>query len=411
MCRWNAHLIPRHPEGRFSVLRAADALAPEQKYLVHVKRLKERFNWGDAVIAVLFLGSAIELGVTSVDYKPTAVPFALLAAPPLFLRNRFPLFAPAATFAAAVAMATVDPHGAKDLSLIFFVAIAGMVTFGASAERRDAIAGGAIGLVALTYVNYKFDSGLGSYAWITGFFTAAWLVGFTLRLRQNQATEAHERAERAEQERELRALAAVAEERARIARELHDIVGHSVSVMTVQAAGVRRLLGEGHDREREGLLAIEETGRAALTEMRRLVGVLRRADEEAALAPQPSLEHIANLVEQTRDAGLPTELRVEGETTALPQGIDLTAYRLVQEGLTNALKHANATHAEVVVRYSDGNVELVVRDDGRGEGNGEGGGHGLLGMRERVALWDGELFAGPRADGGFELRARLPVTA
>jgi len=127
--------------------------------------------------------------------------------------------------------------------------------------------------------------------------------------------------------------------------------------------------------------------------------------------PQPSLERVAKLVEQTRDAGLPTELRIEGETTALAQGIDLTAYRLVQEGLTNALKHANATHAEVVVRYDDGTVELVVRDDGTGDGAGGGSGHGLVGIRERVALYGGELFAGPRAEGGFELRARLPVTA
>jgi signal transduction histidine kinase len=230
-------------------------------------------------------------------------------------------------------------------------------------------------------------------------------------VRSDQAKEARQRAERAELERELRARAAVADERTRIARELHDIVGHSVSVMTVQAAGVRRLLREDQEREREALLAIEETGRAALTEMRRLVGVLRRADDEPALVPQPSLERVAKLVEQTRDAGLPTELRIEGETTALAQGIDLTAYRLVQEGLTNALKHANATHAEVVVRYDDGTVELVVRDDGTGDGAGGGSGHGLVGIRERVALYGGELFAGPRAEGGFELRARLPVTA
>jgi signal transduction histidine kinase len=297
------------------------------------------------------------------------------------------------------------------LSFIFFVAIAAMVTFGAAPERRIALLGGALGIGVLQYVNYKFGNKPGEFVWITGFFIGAWIIGFTLRVRSDQAKEARERAERAELERELRARAAVADERTRIARELHDIVGHSVSVMTVQAAGVRRLLREDQEREREALLAIEETGRAALTEMRRLVGVLRRADDEPALVPQPSLERVAKLVEQTRDAGLPTELRIEGETTALAQGIDLTAYRLVQEGLTNALKHANATHAEVVVRYDDGTVELVVRDDGTGDGAGGGSGHGLVGIRERVALYGGELFAGPRAEGGFELRARLPVTA
>ena len=144
--------------------------------------------------------------------------------------------------------------------------------------------------------------------------------------------------------------------------------------------------------------------------MRRLVGVLRRADDAPALVPQPSLEHVAKLVEHAREAGLPTELRIEGQTTALPQGIDLTAYRLVQEGLTNALKHANATRAEVVVRYDEGTVELVVRDDGTGGGDGEGGGHGLVGMRERVSVYGGELDAGPRPGGGFRLRAKLPLT-
>jgi signal transduction histidine kinase len=145
--------------------------------------------------------------------------------------------------------------------------------------------------------------------------------------------------------------------------------------------------------------------------MRRLVGVLRRPEDAPALVPQPSLEHVARLVEQTRDAGLDCELRIEGDATPLPQGIDLTAYRLVQEGLTNALKHANATKAEVVVRYDGDGVEVVVSDDGAGDGNGDGGGHGLVGMRERVAVCGGRLEAGPRPSGGFELRARLPVTA
>lgn len=370
-----------------------------------------RQNAGDAVIAAITVYAVGELAITTVPYRPALVPFAVVMAPVLFFRRRFPLLAPSLTFAAGAVMATLDPFAAKNLTFMFFAALVAIVIFGATVERRLAVAGGVIALCALTYINYKFGNRPSDYAFITPFFTGAWVVGFILSSRTRQAREAHERADRAEWERELRARAAVAEERARIARELHDIVGHSVSVMTVQAAGVRRLLGEGQDREREALLAIEETGRAALTEMRRLVGVLRRADEEASLAPQPSLEHVEKLVEQTRDSGLPTELRIEGETTTLPQGIDLTAYRLVQEGLTNALKHANATQAEVVVRYADGNVELVVRDDGTGDGAGEGGGQGLLGMRERVAVWGGELFAGPRDGGGFELRARLPVTA
>ena len=145
--------------------------------------------------------------------------------------------------------------------------------------------------------------------------------------------------------------------------------------------------------------------------MRRMVGVLRRPEEAPALAPQPSLEHLERLVEQARDAGLPVDLRVEGEAVELPAGVDLTAYRLVQEGLTNALKHAHATRAEVLVNYGDDQIEVMVSDDGRGVGNGDGSGHGLVGMRERVSVYGGELDAGPQPGGGYRLHAKLPVAS
>jgi len=224
-----------------------------------------------------------------------------------------------------------------------------------------------------------------------------------------EADEFKERATRAEREREERARVAVADERARIARELHDVVGHSVSVMTVQASAVRRLLLPEQQREREALLVVERTGREALAEMRRMVGVLRRPEEAPALAPQPSLEHLDKLVAQAREAGLPVELRVEGDSVQLPAGVDLTAYRLIQEGLTNTIKHARATRAEVVVRYTGDHVELAVSDDGDGGGSGDGGGHGLVGMRERVSVYGGELEAGSAPSGGYRLRARLPI--
>ena len=179
--------------------------------------------------------------------------------------------------------------------------------------------------------------------------------------------------------------------------------------MTVQASAARRLLRPHQEKEREALLVVEQTGREALAEMRRVVGVLRRPEESPALAPQPTLDQIERLVENTREAGLPVDLRIEGEPVQLPAGLDLTAYRLVQEGLTNTLKHARAQRAEVVVRYEDGYVELTVSDDGGGGGNGGGSGHGLVGMRERVSVYGGELEAGRRAGGGFRLRARLPV--
>ena len=219
----------------------------------------------------------------------------------------------------------------------------------------------------------------------------------------------HERADAQRHIKEEEARRVASEERVRIARDLHDVVGHSVSVMTVQASGVRRLLRPEQEREREALLIVEQTGREALAEMRRLVGVLRRPEEAPALAPQPSLQHLDKLVDQVRESGLTVGLTVEGEPESLSASVDLAAYRLVQEGLTNTLKHAKAQRAEVFVRYGNGEVEVVVADDGNGTGGGDGGGHGLVGLRERIAVAGGELDAGPRTGGGFQVRARLPM--
>jgi len=185
------------------------------------------------------------------------------------------------------------------------------------------------------------------------------------------------------------------------------VIAHSVSVMTVQAGAVRRLLRPEQEREREALLTVEETGRQALTEMRRLLGVLRASGETAALAPQPGLGTLESLVEQVREAGLPVELAFEGERIVLPPGIDLSAYRIVQEALTNALKHAGPARAWVVVRYGADEVEVEVGNDG--VANGSGDGYGLIGMRERVALCGGDLTAGARPGGGYAISARLPV--
>ena len=251
--------------------------------------------------------------------------------------------------------------------------------------------------------------GVGNFSSSSFLFTVAWAIGFGLGRKFHEAEEAKERLAQAERARAEQARLAVADERTRIARELHDVVGHSVSVMTVQASAARRLLKPHQEKEREALLVVEQTGREALAEMRRMVGVLRRPEEAPALAPQPSLEHLDRLIEQTREAGLARRAAGRGRSRAAAGGVDLTAYRLVQEGLTNAIKHARAQHAEVVVRYGDGHVELTVTDDGTGDGGGESGGHGLVGMRERVSVYGGELEAGPLPGGGYRLHARLPV--
>ncbi len=213
----------------------------------------------------------------------------------------------------------------------------------------------------------------------------------------------------ADRERELTAREAVVEERARIARELHDAIAHNVSMMVVQAGAERRLVDPGATSTRETLQTIEQIGRGALTEMRRLVGMLR-SDAPDPLAPQPGLRDLATLAEQVREAGLPVELRVEGDPRELPVGIELSAYRIVQEALTNALKHAGHASAAVVVRYGAESLELEIVDDGPGTvAEVPGGGHGLAGMRERVALYGGRFDAGRDPLGGFAVRVLLPV--
>ncbi|HET7799044.1 MAG TPA: histidine kinase [Humibacillus xanthopallidus] len=235
----------------------------------------------------------------------------------------------------------------------------------------------------------------------------AWLVGALVRL--SALTNEQRRVNR-----EQRASQAVAQERTRIARELHDVIGHSVSVMTVQASAVRRRLTEDQTAERRALETIEVVGREALAEMRRMVGVLRQSGEQAELEPSPGLEQLDRLATKFRTAGLPVELRVTGAVQALPPGLDLTAYRLVQEGLTNTLRHANHPHgAEVLIDYGPREIQLAVRDDGQDASLAERGevGIGLVGMRERVAVYGGSLVARVRPEGGFEMIATLPLDA
>ncbi|HET6944427.1 MAG TPA: sensor histidine kinase [Gaiellaceae bacterium] len=218
------------------------------------------------------------------------------------------------------------------------------------------------------------------------------------------------RVQMAERERDLAAREAVVEERARIARELHDVIAHHVSMMVIQAGAERRVLEAANAPTGEVLQTIEQIGRNALTEMRRLLGMLRSGDAPESLTPQPGLRDVPTLVTQLREAGLPVELSVDGERRELAVGIELSAYRIVQEALTNALKHAGNAQASVHVRYGVDSLELEIVDDGRGTAASvSGGGHGLVGMRERVALYGGRLDAGRSPSGGFAVRVLLPI--
>lgn len=243
----------------------------------------------------------------------------------------------------------------------------------------------------------------------------AWAVGDAFRARRTELEALHERAERAERDREERARRAVAEEQGRIARELHDVVAHHVSVMVVQAAAAEELAEREPGRAREALASIEATGREAMAELRRLLGVVRPLEPagKAPYEPQPGLDRLEAALAPLRAAGLDVTVTYAGARRELPTGVELSAFRIVQEALTNTLRHAGARRADVVVDYLDGEVVVAVRDDGAGGGAGggrsDGGGHGIAGMRERAALLGGELEAGPAPGGGFLVRARLPV--
>jgi signal transduction histidine kinase len=277
---------------------------------------------------------------------------------------------------------------------------------GTHPDVRFAVTGAASGYAALITIIVVEGPRLKETWPLVATAAVAWALGRALSERGRRAAKLEERAARLE----LAHAEAVAGERATIARELHDVIAHSIGVMKVQTGAARLLLEENPARAKEALLAVEETGRQALGEMRRLLGILRGTEHESRLTPQPGISAIAALIDQVRTAGLPVEIVVEGEPRALPPGIDLAAYRVVQEALTNALKHSEAAQAEVSIHYRDTALELSVTNNGRAKRNGNGRvGHGLIGMRERVALYGGEFSAGPRGEGGFTVRARLPL--
>jgi signal transduction histidine kinase len=327
----------------------------------------------------------------------------MLQALPLLLRRRFPLLVLAVVLGASIAtqfIVGVLPPFALGLALY---------TVASHTERRTALRAGLLTLVALVGL-LLFWNGLDareSVVHLIVFATAAWLFGDNVRTKRAYYRELEERAERLEREREENIRRAAAEEQARIARELHDVIAHSVSVMVVQAAAASDVFEKHPERAREALLSIEESGRSALTELRRLLGIVRTR-EQSRLEPQPGLGALPELVEQVRATGLEVELELEGELVELPTGVDLSAYRIVQEALTNTLKHAQASRARVRVSRRPGELELEIADDGAGP-DGEAAGHGLIGMQERAALLGGVLEAGPAPDGGFAIKARFPL--
>jgi signal transduction histidine kinase len=374
-----------------------------------VRALRDHPLASDAALAfVLALFVLQDVLLSNGDYltgqRSVYVPAALLMTVPLAWRRRAPLLVVSVVMAALAAQALLLTPGAPYPDSELVPLLVSVYSVAAHGERWAPLVGLAISFAAgLVWV------GVDDFFLPLVAFGGAWLAGRLVQKRQLYADALEERTRVLEREREANAGMAAAEERVRLARELHDVVGHSVSVMVVQAGAERLALGEERPDTREVLLAIERTGREALAEMSRLLGLLRKKDEGLALAPRPSLAQVDALVQTVRDAGVPVELSVEGEPRTLPAGVDVSAYRILQEALTNVVKHAGPARASVVVRYGGRAVEVQVSDDGRGHADGNGLGYGLAGMRERVALHGGTLEAGSGKGGGFTVKARLPV--
>ena len=363
--------------------------------------------------ACLLVYGQVELwiGESTPGPKWVTCPVMLVMTGAVAFRRRWPLGAPSAAILANGLLGAVSDHGESlALPISWFCALYAIAVW-TDTPRFVAGIGVLVAANAIDYLGGGAGDGIrdvGVFTWIP--ITAMLLVRFAVRGRQLRNEALAARAEVLEREQAMRAHEAVADERARIARELHDLVAHNVSVMVIQAGAERHALPDDQKATRETLASIEQSGRQALAEARRLLGMLRRDGEREQLEPQPGVEQIDVLVEQVQKAGLAVKLSIDGEPVALPAGLDLCVYRVVQEGLTNALKHAGRAHAEVRLLYAPRALEVEISDDGAGDSvNGDGAGHGLIGMRERVALYGGTLDAGPRAAGGFAIRAHLPL--
>jgi signal transduction histidine kinase len=380
--------------------RARSSLTDNRRTLVDV----------GPVVGLLVL-SQIEVWSTELDI-PRALVAAIAAATiiPLFWRRRYPVATTVVVLAGVVVTATAWQLMDNFISPFAAVLLAAYSGAAYGSTRKAATI---LGLIALVLIVGTIIDGrpIGDVVFVLLIVAAVAAAGRGVHARQQRVTVLADRAVLLEHERDAKARAAVAEERVRIARELHDVVAHGISVIVLQARGGRTVLGPREGEAREAFDEIETTAQQALTEMRRLLGMLRQQDEELTLGPQPSLANLDALAAHVRDAGLPVDLVVKGDVDRLPPGVDLSAYRLVQEGLTNALKHAGPARARVFVNCSETELEVEVIDDGQGvNGNGDStGGHGLTGMRERVSMLGGQIEIGPRDSGGFALRARLPL--
>ncbi|MFJ7075787.1 sensor histidine kinase [Streptomyces sp. NPDC098781] len=388
-------------------------------------------TWVDSFWAVLVLGISVvgvavreEAGqdLPGTDSEAAMLSVILLLSLVIALRRRMPEKMLLLAIAVGVLQLALDVS--TTLANFAFLVITYTVAVSGARWASWLALGVGLGAAPLAQLRWPEEdsSVLGNIAlmiFMTVPFALAWVLGDSIRTRRAYYEQLEERATRLEKEREAQSKVAVAAERARIARELHDVVAHNVSVMVVQADGAAYVLDAAPDQAKKALETISSTGRQALAEMRRLLGVLRTGEhqETGEYVPQPDVEQIDELIQQCRTSGLPVDFKVEGTPRPLPSGVELTAYRIVQEALTNTRKHGGPNAgASVRLVYFDDGLGLLVEDDGKGaphelyeDGGADGSGHGLIGMRERVGMVGGTLDAGPRPGGGFRISALLPL--
>jgi signal transduction histidine kinase len=390
-----------------------------------VLRIWSAVSWWLVPLAILVLG-AVDLaqnGSLSSEGGNVTFPgpvaahaaFLLLVTVPLCWRFRVPATVAIVVTVAAAAWVLVMFSAKAQPPFEPFLAI--LVSVFALASRVDgrrlwvaaSIAGGLV--LAGEIRGEVAGQGIGNVLPAVVFYVLIFVLGRMVHAYRRHASGQQDRADRLEREQEALAAQAVATERSRIARELHDVIAHSLSVIVVQAAAERRVLGPGRDSTADTLASIEQAGRQAMTELRRLLGLLRKNDGELSLAPQPGLGELGDLVAEVREAGVEVDVRTDGDLADLPRGLDLTAYRIVQEALTNVLKHAAAHRVQVSLRCLGRRLDIDVTDDGTSAAAASPGGFGLVGMRERVSVYGGTVQAGYRDGGGFRVHASLPVEA
>lgn len=373
----------------------------------------------DAIVAVLLtlVGLIIMLGRPdgNGDFRnDDALGVALVLAQtlPLAIRRDFPLLVLTVVGAAIVVHSAIGYEIVQAGTFASLVALYGVA---ALTDGRRSLLGLAIGAASIAgfYITNREDWSEGDIAGTSATWALGWLLGTFVRIRGEQAEAAGARAASLELEQDARAREAVADERARMARELHDMVGHALNVIVIQASGAQRVFDARPEVPREALASIESAGREALFDMERMLGVLRATDGHDASGPQPGLAQLDGLAAHVSEAGIPVQVVIEGDQREVPASVDLSAYRIVQESLTNCLKHSGASSATVTVRYRPDSLEIEVVDNGHGpsaaRGSPNGGGRGHLGMRERVAVFGGEISFGPAPSGpGFRVKARLP---